>query len=73
MNIKHDIKYGEWTIHHVYSGANGDLYGYHHDAFDGPGDDRCGTVWSVEQAIDEINNYEAEHTDLPAMLREQAV
>lgn len=70
--LRHDIKYGDWTIYLAYSHVRGDLYGYHHDDFDGPGDDRCGTVWSVEQAIEAINDYEAEHEGLPQMLRRQA-
>lgn len=70
--LKHDIKYGEWIIHQVYAGSNGIMYGYHHEAFDGPEDKRRGLVWSVEQAIQAINDYEFEHEDLPAMLKEQA-
>lgn len=70
--LRHDIKYGEWTIYHAYSHVRGDLYGYVHDSYDGPGDERCGTVWSVGQAIEAINEYEAEHEGLPQMLRRQA-
>ena len=73
MNLKHDIKYGDWIIYLTHRHPRGNIYSYHHNDFDGAGDDRCGTAWSVEQAIEAINDYEAEHEGLPAMLKEQAL
>lgn len=52
------IKHGEWEIELVYSHIRGDVYSYSHESYDGPGDDRCGTAFSVEDAIEAINEYE---------------
>jgi hypothetical protein len=63
MKLNHDIKYGDWIIYNDDSFRS--IYVYCHDGYDGAPDahdDRHGTAWTLEQAIEAINDYEYEHS-----------
>ena len=68
MKLLHQIKYGEWTIYNDITYKS--IFVYYHDSFDGTAEDeRGGSAWTLDQAIEQINDYEIE---LPYFLTEQS-
>ena len=69
MKLNHELTYGKWKIYN--DTAYKSIFIYYHDDFDGtPEDDRKGSAWTLDQAIEQINDYENE---LPEMLKVQAI
>ncbi|WP_341232408.1 hypothetical protein [uncultured Methylophaga sp.] len=72
MKLKHEIRYGDWVITNddTYRG----VYMWIHDGYDGApdaNDTRHGVAYTIDQAIDAINDWEYENSP-PHMLQEQA-
>ena len=54
-----ELRYGEWRIFPTdpvpsVPGWRAHLWTFEHQDYDGPGDGRCGTVGSIEEAMDAI-------------------